>query len=386
VADVECVVVGAGVVGLAIARALALDGREVVILEAGTVIGSEISSRSSEVVHAGLYYPTGSLKHLLCIAGRERLYAFCRDRGVGCRRLGKLVVATADTQRPALAGLAATAGANGVAVEPVGATALATLEPAVQGMAGLLSPATGIVDSHALMLALLAEAQAQGATLVLQTPVLSGRRSGEGFRIEVAGAEPASLTTRLLVNAAGLGAERLSRRLAGVSAAAVPRIFLAKGVYFTLAGAAPFRRLIYPLPDGASLGVHLTLDLAGRARFGPDVEWVERIDYDVDPARADRFYRAIRTYWPGLPDGALQPGYAGIRPKIQGPGEPQRDFAIHGPSDHGVPGFVALYGIESPGLTCCLAIGELVRRLLAEPRLSASLAAIGLSASQAYSS
>ena len=363
-ADVECVVVGAGAIGLAIARALALDGREVVVLEAGAMAGAKTSSRSSEVIHAGLYYPTGSLKHRLCVAGRDSLYRFCAERGVPHRRIGKLVVAGSEEQRPALRRLAETARRNGVPVEPLDARHVGALEPALKAVAGLLSPETGIIDSHALLLALQGEAEAHGATVVLRAPVLRGEARGTEIRLEVGGAEPGVLTARRLVNAAGLGAEALSRAIAGVPPASVPRIHLARGVYFTLRGASPFRRLIYPMPDAATLGIHLTLDFAGRARFGPDIDYVRRIDYAVNPRRQPLFETAIRRYWPDLPEDALEPGYAGIRPKLQGPGEPPQDFVIQGPDQHGVPGFVALYGIESPGLTSCLAIGERVCRLI----------------------
>jgi L-2-hydroxyglutarate oxidase LhgO len=367
-ADVECVVVGAGAVGLAVARALALAGREVLILEAGDRIGAETSSRSSEVIHAGLYYPTGSLKHRLCVAGREALYRFCAENGVPHRKLGKLVIASEEAQRPALAALAATAARNGVPIVPLDAAGVRELEPALRAVAGLLSPETGIIDSHALMLAFQGEAEAHGAITALRSPVLSGESAADGFRLEVGGAQPGRLSTRLLVNAAGLGAERLSRSIAGIPPASVPRICLARGVYFTLRGKPPFQRLVYPMPDAATLGLHLTLDLAGRARFGPDLEWIDAIDYAVDPARAPLFEAAIRGYWPDLPEDALDPGYAGIRPKLQAPGEPPRDFLIQGPRDHGIGGYVALYGIESPGLTSSLAIGDLVRDLIAGAR------------------
>ena len=363
--DLECVVVGAGAVGLAIARALARSGREVLVLEAGDRIGAETSSRSSEVIHAGLYYPTGSLKHRLCVAGREALYRFCAKTGVPHRKLGKLVIASDEAQRPALAALAATAERNGVPILALDAAAVRKLEPALRAVAGILSPETGIVDSHALMLALQGEAEAHGAVTALRSPVLRGERSPHGFLLEVGGAEPGRLSAGLVVNAAGLGAERLSRSIAGIPPASVPRIHLARGVYFTLRSKPPFSRLIYPMPDAATLGVHLTLDLAGRARFGPDIEWIDRIDYSVDPSRAPLFEKAIRSYWPDLPQEALQPGYAGIRPKLQAPGEPPRDFLIQGPGEHGIPGYVALYGIESPGLTSSLAVGERVRDIIA---------------------
>jgi L-2-hydroxyglutarate oxidase LhgO len=364
-ADLECVVVGAGAVGLAVARALALAGREVMVLEAGERIGSETSSRSSEVIHAGLYYPTGSLKHRLCVAGRQHLYRFCAAHGVPHRKLGKLVVASDEAQRPDLARLAATAERNGVPIVPLTAAEVHELEPAVRAVAGLLSPETGILDSHALMLAYQGEAEAHGAVVALRSPVARGEAGPEEFVLEVGGAEPARISCRLLVNAAGLGAETLSRSIAGIPPAAIPQIRFARGVYFTLRGAQPFGRLIYPMPDATTLGVHVTLDLAGRARFGPDIEWIEGIDYAVDPGRAALFAAAIRSYWPGLPEDALEPGYAGIRPKLQAPGEPPRDFLIQGPQHHGVPGYVALYGIESPGLTSSLAIGEMVREIIA---------------------
>ena len=364
-ADVECAVVGAGAIGLAIARALALAGREVVVLEAGSMAGAETSSRSSEVIHGGLYYPTGSLKHRLCVAGREALYRFCAERGVPHRRIGKLIVAASQEQRPALNALAETARRNGVPVEPLDARQVAALEPAVRAVAGLLSPQTGIIDSHALVLALQGEAEAHGATVALRAPVLGGEAMDAEFRLEIGGAEPGRLTARRLVNAAGLGAEALSRAIGGIPPASVPRVHLARGVYFALRGAAPFHRLVYPMHDAATLGVHLTLDLAGRGRFGPDIEWIDRIDYTVDPGRRPHFEAAIRRYWPDLPEDALEPAYAGIRPKLQGPGEPPRDFCIQGPGEHGVPGFVALYGIESPGLTSSLAIGDMAVRLIA---------------------
>jgi L-2-hydroxyglutarate oxidase LhgO len=363
--DIECVVVGAGAVGLAVARRLALAGREVLILEATETIGSGVSSRNSEVIHAGIYYPTGSLKHRLCVAGRDALYTYCAEHGVPHRRLGKLIVATDDTQMPALRKLHDTARANGVEdVVPIDGAGIRELEPAVRGVAGLLSRSTGIIDSHALMLAYLGNAEAAGAVLALRSPVESGRVTDDGFALDVGGADPTTLTCRLLVNAAGLGAQPLALRLRGLPAATVPPLHYAKGVYFTLIGRSPFRHLVYPMPDGATLGVHVTLDLGGQAKFGPDIEWVDGLDYDVDPARAAQFARAIRRYWPDLPDGALQPGYSGIRPKVAAKGAPPHDFVIQGPRDHGVVGLVNLYGIESPGLTASLAIGDMVEALL----------------------
>ena len=360
-ADVECVVVGAGVVGLAVARALALAGREVIILEATAAIGSETSSRNSEVIHAGLYYPPGSLKARLCLAGRRRLYEYCATRGIIHRRVEKLVVATAEDQLPGLDRLQRTAWANGADdLEPLDESAARRLEPALRCMAALRSPSTGIIDSHGLMLSLLGEAETAGTMLALNSPVLGGRVAEGGFTLEVGGAEPMRLSCRQLVNAAGLHAQNLAGRLIGLPPDTVPPLFLAKGSYFALAGRSPFRRLIYPMPEAAGLGIHLGLDLAGQARFGPDVEWVDRIDYNVDPNRATGFYAAIRRYYPDLPDNALLPGYAGVRPKLQGPGAPVQDFVIQGADRHGVAGLINLYGIESPGLTSALAIADLV--------------------------
>lgn len=369
VEHVDCTVVGAGIVGLAIARALALRGREVLIVEQHGAIGSETSARSSEVIHAGIYYPSGSLKARLCVEGRERLYAHLAERSLPHRRCGKLLVASGAEQRAALERLQAQALANGVndleALDGAGARAL---EPALRCDAALLSPSTGIVDTHALMLSLLGDAENAGATLALRSRVRGGRVRDRGIELLVQtgeGTEPLHLASRSVVNAAGLHAQALARSLAGLAAARVPPRFLAKGSYFTLRGKSPFGRLVYPMPDAAGLGVHLTLDLAGQARFGPDVEWVETLDYRVDPARAPRFAEAIRSYWPALDDADLQPGYAGIRPKCAGPGAAAADFVIDGPSGHGVAGLVNLFGIESPGITASLAIAEHVARLLA---------------------
>ena len=359
--NVEAVVIGAGVVGLAIGRALAQAGRETLILEAADTIGSEISSRNSEVIHAGIYYPAGSLKARLCVAGRDRLYAYCREHGVEHRRLGKLIVASHEDQIPALAALREKAKANGVddLVWLEGPEVLA-LEPDLNAVAGLLSPSTGIIDSHGLMLAFQGDAEAAGAMLALRAPLACGALENGCFRLEVGGEAPLTLQCRYLVNAAGLEAQAVARALEGFDPKHVPTRYLAKGNYFVLGPRAPFRHLIYPMPEAAGLGVHLTLDLAGRARFGPDVEWIESLDYRVDPARGERFYDSIRRYWPGLPDGALAPGYAGIRPKLQGPGGAMEDFLIQGPAQHCVPRLVHLFGIESPGLTSSLAIADLV--------------------------
>jgi L-2-hydroxyglutarate oxidase LhgO len=355
--EVECVVVGAGVVGLAVARALAQAGHEVLVLEAAEGIGTETSSRNSEVIHAGIYYPAGSLMARFCVAGRRALYAFCADHGVPHSNCGKLIVATSAAEDGRLAGIKARAEANGVeGMRVLSAAEARTLEPNLACTSALLSPATGIIDSHAYMLALQGEAEAAGAMVVFLSPVQSARAGRGGITLEVGGAEPTALRCRLLVNAAGLHAPALAGRIAGMPAERVPTAYYAKGNYFTLAGRSPFSRLIYPVPVPGGLGVHLTIDLGGQARFGPDVEWVETPEYTVDPHRADGFYAAVRRYWPELPDGALQPGYAGIRPKITPPGGPAQDFVVQGPQAHGVPGLVNLFGIESPGLTASLAL------------------------------
>jgi len=372
--QVECVVIGAGVVGLAVARALAQSGREVLVLERQRWIGAETSSRNSEVIHAGLYYPKGSLKAITCIEGRKALYDYCAERAVPHKRLGKLLVACRDEEVKSLESVWERARANGVNdLAWLSAAEAKALEPNLVCVKAFLSPSTGIIDSHALMLAYQADLEAAGALVVHLAPVLGGRVEEQGILLEVGGAEPMSLRTELLVNSAGLYAPTLARAIAGIPAGTIPPVYFCRGVYFSLAGRAPFKHLIYPAPESAGLGVHLTLDMAGQARFGPDVEWIDGVDYTVDPRRGDRFYAAIRTYWPGLPDGALQPGYAGIRPKISGPKEPAADFVIQGPEVHGIPGLVNLYGIESPGITSSLAIAHRVQRLI--DRANAPLAA-----------
>ena len=364
--SVEAIVVGAGVIGLAVARALALAGRETLILEAVEGFGSEISSRNSEVIHGGLYYTTGSLKARLCLAGRDRLYDYCASRGIAHRRLGKLVVASEPGQIDVLKNIQKLALANGVVdLEWLGGNAAQTMEPALNASAALFSPSTGIVDSHGLMLSYLGEAESRGAMLALNSPVQGGAIEDGGFLIEVGGKTPMQLRCRYLVNAAGLGAQRLAQALTGFDPMHIPPLHLAKGNYFVLAGRVPFERLVYPVPENGGLGVHLTLDLAGRARFGPDVEWIDRPDYRVEPSRSAGFYAAIRRYWPGLPDEALLPGYAGIRPKVSGPGEAALDFIVQGRAEHGIQGLVNLFGIESPGLTASLALADLVTRELA---------------------
>ena len=372
--EVDAVVVGAGVVGLACARALALQGLQVLLLETATAYGSGTSSRNSEVVHAGLYYTPGSLKARLCVRGRQLLYAFCAERGVPFKRCGKLLVATREADLPQLQTIRQRAADCGVDdLQPLDAAQVQALEPALRAVAALWSPSSGIVDSHGLMTALLGDAQNAGALYAVASPFDSAQRVGDGWQLRTGGAEPFELATRWLVNAAGLQAQAVAAAMQGFPAAAIPRRHLAKGHYFSLAGRSPFSHLIYPMPVDGGLGVHLTLDLGGQARFGPDLEWLDvpspqaigQIDYTVQPARAAGFVEAIRRYWPGLPDGALQPGYSGVRPKIHGPGEPAPDFRIDGPAQHGVPGLVNLFGIESPGLTSSMAIGEAVAALLA---------------------
>lgn len=360
--SIDAVVIGAGVIGLAIARELALHGHETLILEAAPGIGAGASSRNSEVIHAGLYDPPGSLKARLCTAGRERLYEFCRARSVAVRRLGKLIVA-GRAQLPQLEQLAVNARANGVELEWLDASAARALEPDLACAAALHSPHSGILDAHAFMLALLAEAEARGATLACRSRVTRLVPDATGIAIGVNGAAPL-LRARWLINSAGVEAPEVARLIEGFPAAHIPAAFHSKGNYFALSGRAPFRKLIYPLPESGGLGIHLTLDLAGRARFGPDVEPVERCDLSVDPHRAPGFYAAVRRYWPALPEGALEPAYAGLRARIYGPGEPAADFRIDDAERHGVEGVVNLFGIESPGLTASLALAsETVSRI-----------------------
>ncbi|MSP95755.1 MAG: NAD(P)/FAD-dependent oxidoreductase [Betaproteobacteria bacterium] len=362
----DAVVIGAGVVGLAIARQLAINGREVIVLEAQNAIGTATSSRNSEVIHAGIYYPQGSLKATACVAGKTLLYRYCVERGIPHMRCGKLIVATDNGQLGELEAIRKKAHANGVTdVVPMTRVQAEALEPAVTCVGALFSPSTGVVDSHAFMLALQGDAEAHGAMLAFLSPLKRARVQSDGrIALEVGGAEPMHLCARSVVNAAGLTAPSLALSIEGYPAAKAPPELYAKGNYYSLTGRSPFSRLVYPVPEPGGLGVHVTIDLGGQARFGPDVEWVDRIDYDVDPRRAERFYAAIRRYWPQLPDAALAPGYAGIRPKISGPKDPAPDFVIQGPQDHGVPGLVNLFGIESPGLTASLALAENVMRRL----------------------
>ena len=358
----DAVVVGGGVVGLAVARALAMSGREVVILEAEDAIGTHTSSRNSEVIHAGIYYPKGSLKARACVEGKGLLYEYCVAHGVPHRRSGKLIVATNQEQIGELEGIQKKAHANGVTdVVWMTKAQVQALEPEISCVAGLYSPSTGIIDSHALMLAYLGDAEAHGAMLALKSRLLGAQVVPEGFVVH---SDEMDVTCRILVNSAGLKAPSVARSIEGSPENLIPKEFYAKGNYYSLARKSPFSRLVYPVPEPGGLGVHVTLDLAGQARFGPDVEWVDRIEYNVDPKRSERFYAAIRRYWPGLPDGSLSPGYAGIRPKTAGPKDPAPDFEVQGPKVHGVPGLVHLFGIESPGLTASLALAGIVQEEL----------------------
>lgn len=361
---VECVVIGAGVVGLAVARAVALRGHEVLVLEACAAIGTQTSSRNSEVVHAGIYYAAGSMKARLCVEGRKSLYRYCEERSIGHRRCGKLIVATDEAQWPDLQLIQHRAARNGVDdLVLLSAEEARVLEPQLRCVGALHSPSTGIVDSHGLMLSLLGDVENAGGSLALNSPLELAECAENA--IELVAKDGTQLRAKWVVNAAGLKAPGLAARFGGLAQRHVPTGYFAKGNYFSLAGRSPFSRLIYPVPETAGLGVHLTLDLAGQARFGPDVQWVESDeDLGVDPQRALAFYKEIRQYWPSLPDGALNSAYAGIRPKIHAPNEPARDFCIQGPADHGVAGLVNLFGIESPGLTASLAIGEHVADLL----------------------
>lgn len=362
--SVDCVVIGAGVVGLAVARALALQGREVMVLEAAEAIGTGTSSRNSEVIHAGIYYPEGSLKARLCVRGKQLLYAYCEERGLPFQRCGKLIVATNEAQRATLEGIRRKALANGVDdLVLLDADQARALEPALQCVAALHSPSTGIVDSHALMLSLQGDLENAGGLVALHARVTGAQVTTEGLLLRTA--DGMELLARTVVNSAGLQAPDLAQTFQGLQPETVPTAYYAKGSYFTLSGRSPFSRLIYPVPEAAGLGVHLTLDLGGQAKFGPDVEWVDGPDaLVVDPRRGDAFYAAVRSYWPALPDAALAPGYAGIRPKINAPDAPAADFLLQGPRDHGVPGLVNLFGIESPGLTSCLALAEAVTEIV----------------------
>lgn len=363
---IETVVIGAGVVGLAIARALAMTGREVLVLEREDLIGSITSARNSEVIHAGIYYAKDSNKARFCVRGRQMLYDFCAANGVTAWNCGKLIVACTPVEVDQFAGIAKRAWDNGVEdLRQISASDAQAMEPSLSCDGALLSPSTGVVDSHNYMLALLGEAEAHDAMLVLNTEVDSLAATEDGFLIRTGGAEPMDLLAREVINSAGLDAPALAQGMTGLPEPAQPQLWFAKGNYFSLSVKAPFSRLIYPAPVAGGLGVHLTLDLQGRGRFGPDVEWIDQIDYTVDPSRSDSFYDAIRRYWPDLPDASLTPDYSGIRPKLSKGGKHADDFRIDGAEIHGRPGYVGLYGIESPGLTSSMAIAEHVRDLIA---------------------
>ncbi len=356
---VDCIVVGAGVVGLAIARAFALKGREVIVLERHQQFGSVTSSRNSEVIHAGIYYDPASLKARFCVEGRKLLYDYCAERGIAHRQLGKLIVAISPLEIPKLAKIQENAQKSGVTdLTFLSRPAVSELEPAVNCVAGLLSPSTGIIDSHDFMLNLAGDAENAGATFVYGAKVESGEASKNGITLEVGGEEPCSLAAATVINAAGLEAQNLARSITGYRSETVPQLHMARGNYFSLTGKSPFSHLVYPVPADGGLGVHVTLDLTGRARFGPDVEWTEEEIYDVAPERAEVFYKGIRRYWPDLPDDALQPDYSGIRPKLSGPGDPAADFIIRDEAENGARGLINLFGIESPGLTASLALAN----------------------------
>lgn len=355
----QVLVIGAGVVGLAIAREAALKGHDVIVAEAADAIGTGISSRNSEVIHAGMYYPSGSLRAKHCLRGNRLLYDFCTKHGVPHRRCGKLIVATNDPERLRLEAIHRQGIANGVeGLELIGGNAARDLEPELACIAALVSPSTGIIDGHAYMLALQGDLEAHGGVIAFETPVEKLTPMLNGWRVHFGGREPGALDVDAVINSAGLSAQAVARNIEGYPQQRFPKRVLAKGNYFGFAGRPAFKRLIYPTPVDGGLGVHVTLDLAGRMRFGPDVEWIEHEHYEVDPARAASFYARIRTYWPGLPDGSLVADYAGVRPKLTGAGEPAADFMIAGPADHGMPGLVNLFGIESPGLTSSLSLAE----------------------------
>ena len=363
--QLDCVVIGAGVVGLACARALALSGREVIVLDGEPAIGSITSSRNSEVIHAGIYYPPGSLKGRLCVEGKAKLYAYLDSHGVEHQRCGKLLVATTEAEVAVLGDVVTKAVANGcTGLDWLEGHEAMALEPELNCLKALSSPTTGILDTHGYMLSLQGEVEAHGGAVALNSPLISGEVRSDGILLRVGGAEPLEVLCKTVINSAGLDAQKVAGLIDGFPTAHIPRGYLCKGNYFSLLGKAPFSQLVYPVPGAASLGCHYTRDLGGQGRFGPDAEWVDEISYEVNPARGAAFYEQIRRYWPGLQDGALSPAYAGMRPKLQAPGELAHDFVIAGPGNHGIGGLVNLFGIESPGLTSSLSIGDYVVELL----------------------
>lgn len=367
--DIDCIVLGAGVVGLAVARELAMAGREVLIVDQAESIGTATSSRNSEVIHAGLYYTPGSLKARSCVLGKELLYAYCNERGIAHQRIGKLIVAANEAEAQQLHVITQRAQQCDVTdLTLIDGKHARELEPELNCHSALVSPSTGIIDSHALMLALQGDAENHGAYCVFHTPFQRGRRLDNGtFELEFGGEETQTLTATTVINATGLHAPGVARQISNTPHQQIPAARYCKGTYFTLSGRSPFSRLIYPVPNESGLGIHLTQDLGGQTKFGPDTEWIDAIDYQLDASRSDVFYSTIRQYWPALPDDALLPGYTGIRPKITDPGNPPADFLILGPRDHGIDGLVHLLGIESPGLTSCLALAQHVMAVLDQP-------------------
>lgn len=355
---IDVAVIGAGVVGLAIARKFAKSGREVLVLESCDAIGTATSSRNSEVIHAGIYYPRGSLKAELCVQGREMLYEYCQSHGINHKKVGKLIVASDEAQTSDLEQLYQTGIKNGVCdLTLLDAKELSAMEPKLKAVRGIHSPSTGLIDSHALMLSLQGDIENAGGVVAFKSPVIGGQIEDDGVVLSIGGADPMNITCNTVINSAGHGAWDIANAIDGIDKKTIPPHHMAKGNYFLLQGPAPFSRLIYPLPGSASLGIHYTLDLGGQGRFGPDVEWIESMDYSVDPARADSFYASIKNYWPDIKDGSLTPGYSGIRPKVQAQGEQASDFIFEATPEGNI---INLYGIESPGLTSCLSIAEKV--------------------------
>ena len=365
---VNCVVIGAGVIGLAVAREMALQGRETILLERESAFGTISSARNSEVIHAGIYYPKDSLKAKLCVEGNRMLYEYCRTHHVATQPYGKLIVASDDSQLDDLQAILYKAQQNNVPeIKMITGEQAKSMEPELQCSAAVLSASTGIVDSHGFMLSLLGGFEDAGGMIAYQSPLISakpiGSKAQDGFELEIGGSDAMKIQTKLLINCAGMSAPAIAKKIEGLAQEQIPKAYFAKGNYFSLSGKSPFKHLIYPIPEPGGLGVHLTLDMGGQAKFGPDVEWLEiddenQIDYTVNPKRGDGFYAAVRKYWPGLKDNALQPDYSGVRAKIVPPNSPAGDFCFNMPKDHGLEGLFNLYGFESPGLTSSLAIAK----------------------------